>query len=390
MNLPAYARAAARLLRGTPQPDYFPSAAARARSLSTIERALVTKQRRQRWFWLGATLAAAAGFVLVVVGIASRTVSHPEPAMLNLWVRSQGFGASVTGAHGTLALTDQVPLSAGSSVTTSEGGSAMLRLSTGTRLALGTEGRVSVASVGKLQRFRLTQGALDAKVAKLKPGERFVIDTLDATVEVRGTSFRVTVLEPDHACEGGVRTRVRVSEGVVNVRARAQSIDVRAGASWPANCAVEARTQGTHEVALDHDRPPQLGTAKPPRLGSPSPRAMAAELRSQQRPTARAAASEGASEPEPPQPAALSRQNDEFELAVRARQRGDVQAALGLYQAFVGEFPTSPLAQNARVEVMRLLARSNKTAAANAASDYLSRHPTGFARGEAERLLAAP
>jgi hypothetical protein len=347
----------------------------------------MTQQRRKRWFRLGAAAAAAAVFALVVVGIASRTASHAGPVPFNLLVN--GSGASVTDTHGTRALTDQVALGAGSSVTTSETGSAVFRLATGTHLALGTEGRVSVLSVGMVQRFRLTQGALDAKVTQLKPGERFVIETLDATVEVHGTAFRVTVLEPDAACEGGVRTRVRVSEGVVNVRARAQSIDLRAGASWPAKCAVEAPTQLTHELVIDHDLQRKLGTAKAPPLEPTSRQAVAAELRSQRRPVPRAAASEAVSEPEP-QRAALSRQNDQFELAVRARQHGDFQTALALYQSFVREFPASPLAQNARVEVMRLLARSNKTAAAKAASDYLSRHPTGFAREEAERLRAAP
>src|SRR6188768_3109595 len=115
MNLPSYARAAARLLRGTRQPDYVPSAAARARSLSTIERALVTKQRRERWLWRGTAVAAAAVFILVVVGIASRIPALPGPAVVSLSVAAQGSGAAVADFHGTHALTEQVQLAAGSS-----------------------------------------------------------------------------------------------------------------------------------------------------------------------------------------------------------------------------------------------------------------------------------
>lgn len=392
MNLPSYARAAARLLREIRQPDHVPSAAARARSLSTIERALATKQERERRLWLATAAAAAAVFVLVVIGIASRMASPPGQDMVSLSVAARGSGASVTDTRGTHALTDQVELAAGSSVSTSKSGRAVFHLSTGTRLALGTAGHISVASVDRVQRFRLTQGALDAHVAKLKSGERFVIETLDAAVEVRGTAFRVTILDLDAACAGGGRTRVRVTEGVVNVRSRGKSIDVRAGASWPAQCSVEPRPSASahdgaqQKIVVDAERRPKGSVAAAPRFESTASR----EPRSELRPITEAAASEGIAEPEPPQRAALSHQNDKFELAVRTRQRGDHQSALGLYRDFIREFPASPLAQNARVEVMRLLARSNKTAAAKAASDYLTRYPTGFAREEAERIIAAP
>lgn len=86
----------------------------------------------------------------------------------------------------------------------------------------------------------------------------------------------------------------------------------------------------------------------------------------------------------------MADQNDKFERAVKARRRGEVQEALRIYREFVQEFPASPLAQNARVEVMRLLVPSNKSAAVQAARDYLERYPTGFARDEAARIVAAP
>lgn len=376
MNLPTYARRAARLLRQVAEPGYVPSAAARARSLSTIERALVARQRRTRRMWLGGSVAAAAIFMLGV-GLAWRG-APPTRAPVSFSVTADGSGAWVTNALGSQALTGTSELAAGSRVTTSAGGSAVLQGSTGTRLALKNEGSLTVASVGNTQWFRLAEGALDARVAKLGPGERFVIETLDAKVEVRGTAFRVSVLDREAACEGGGRTRVRVSEGVVNVRSRGRAIDVRAGANWPADCDSTPRPAARLERAPE----PKGATDAVSTAG-----AMA-------RPTPSigpgSAAPPEPSEPKSPRRASLSDQNDKFERAIQARQNEDLATALRLYREFVQEFPASPLAQNARVEVMRLLLQSNKSAAAQAARDYLQRYPAGFAREEAKRILAAP
>lgn len=384
MNLPAYARRAAHLLRAAAEPGYAPSAAARARSLSTIERALATKRRNRRGWWLGASAAAAAVFVVVGVGLAAHHGTPPAPASVRLSVTAGGAGVSLTDTRGTRSLTDATELTAGSRVTTRAGSSAVLRASTGTRLALDEHGSLSVASLGDAQWFRLAEGALDAHVAKLDPGQRFVIETLDATVEVRGTAFRVTVLDREHACAGGARTRVSVSEGVVNVRFRGGAVDVAAGAHWPTNCDVAPPAT----AGVDQEPKPKLppnnvnsssGTASPTaaiRSGSPT----AAPSRAAREP----------SEPASPRQTSLADQNDKFERAVKARRRGELQTALRSYREFVQEFPASPLAQNARVEVMRLLVASNPSAAAQAARDYLQRYPTGFARAEAERIVAAP
>ncbi|HEU5075784.1 MAG TPA: FecR domain-containing protein [Polyangiaceae bacterium] len=389
MNIPSYARAAARLLRGTPRPAYVPSTEARVRSLRTIESALLSRQRRVRGWWLATLAAVAAAFV---GGIAVPTAMRDAPAEISLWVTSTGSGASLTDAGGTHAFTGRIELAAGSSVTTSERGSATFRLSTGTSLSLAEEASLQVAGVGRAQRFRLTQGSVEARVSKLKPGERFTIETLDASVEVRGTAFRVTVLEPGAACDGGVRTRVHVREGVVKVSARGKSSEVRANQSWPAACDSEvAKRSGDHArgaLADEARQPPTLG-AEAQRFTA-TPEQVAPERRSRRQAAALATGSQSSPAPEPSPRSSLSHQNDKFEVAVRARRSGDFRAALQSYRDFVREFPTSPLSENARVEVMRLLARSNATAAAEAASDYLDHHPTGFARAEAARLLAAP
>ena len=51
-------------------------------------------------------------------------------------------------------------------------------------------------------------------------------------------------------------------------------------------------------------------------------------------------------------------------------------------------YPSSPLAENAHIERMRLLGASDGRRGAEAARAYLARYPHGFARAEANDLLA--
>ena len=99
-----------------------------------------------------------------------------------------------------------------------------------------------------------------------------------------------------------------------------------------------------------------------------------------------AAASRGALE----SPSGLARQNDSFAQAVALRRRGDTAGALRAYQELIARFPSSPLAENAMVERMRLLAAAPGGRARDEARRYLSRYPGGFAVEEARRLVDAP
>jgi hypothetical protein len=86
-------------------------------------------------------------------------------------------------------------------------------------------------------------------------------------------------------------------------------------------------------------------------------------------------------------PASLAAQNELFQSAVRAARRGDDTTALAGFDALLQRFPDSPLATDARVRKFRTLSRLGRLSEARvAASDYLARHPQGFARAEAERL----
>jgi len=79
----------------------------------------------------------------------------------------------------------------------------------------------------------------------------------------------------------------------------------------------------------------------------------------------------------------LVEQNRMFVAATAARRQGDIQGAVGLYERFVATYPSSALAESAAVERMRLLATSDPVRARAAATEYLARHPKGFARDEA-------
>ena len=84
----------------------------------------------------------------------------------------------------------------------------------------------------------------------------------------------------------------------------------------------------------------------------------------------------------------LGEQNDLFAEAIVAKREGESQTALATFDRFLATYPASPLAQSAAVERMRLLRAAQSPRAATAARQYLARYPNGFARAEAEDILA--
>src|SRR6185295_9438660 len=107
-------------------------------------------------------------------------------------------------------------------------------------LGLPGSGELELTELGAIQRFTLRAGRVQANVAKLAPGQRFLVVTGDAEIEVRGTSFEAAV-DAQPACPAGTTTRVRVLEGVVTVRHAGSEEAVRAGGAWRAACDVESR-----------------------------------------------------------------------------------------------------------------------------------------------------
>jgi hypothetical protein len=183
----------------------------------------------------------------------------------------------------------------------------------------------------------------------------------------------VRVLGDAQACGGGSRTRLDVSEGIVEVRASGTSINVTAGQHWPGDCA---------EAVVAHAPPAPVEAPR----AAPGPEASAKRVTAPAtRPLAVASAA-----PTVAPPSELTQQNDLFAEGVALHRQGDDAGALRAYQSLIARFPGSPLAENALVERMRLLASRHDGRARGEAERYLSRYPHGFAQKEAHRLVDSP
>jgi hypothetical protein len=289
------------------------------------------------WLGLGgAAVAAAAAAVLVGPGSRSPGPAPSAPApvagTIAATARAEAEpGATLARQGTTSALGPGASLQPGDALRTGAGGEIAVSLSTGTRLGLGGGGTLEVAALGPVQRFALRAGRLRATVAKLGDGQRFVVATADAEVEVRGTSFEVTVVAPSPSCGDGSTTRVRVFEGVVAVRSSGREARVRAGQVWPPRCSPEPVASGTTAVRPAPAAPRKLAAARSRRSPAP-PRAPALGPAS-----------------------TLAEQNELYSRAIEARRRGDEGEALEQLGQLLTRYPTSPLVESARNERGKLL-----------------------------------
>ena len=354
MSAPRYARLAGRVLarHAPPVSTAGPSPEARAAAIEAIERELERGARRRRALrWAEAIAAAAA--VAAAIGI-YRHVSHaplasidpaPPPRASPIVAYPLGGGASVwLGAAGG-QLAEGGRLGAGSRIETRPNGRAALAFASGTSAMLGESADLTVDGDEATQVLRLAAGSVDLHVAKLSTDHRFLVTTPDAEVEVRGTKFRVTIGPPDLSCSEEAVTHLVVTEGTVVVRHAGAEKRVAAGEQWPSDCIA----------------PVEVAATPPP---SPAPT-----------PTGSVASS-------------LAEQNDLFAEAIVAKRSGESQTALTTFDRFLATYPSSPLAQSATVERMRLLRSAQSPRALGAARQYLARYPSGFARAEAEAILA--
>ncbi len=369
MNTPRYAAAAAKLL-AKHLPKATPGLVERQRSVATIERAIRARIRRRRWLGVGSALAVAAALVLAVQVAELNRRSAPTSAQVQIDVSPTGRGAALQAGETARPLAPRAVLAAGQRIETPAGGGAALQLSTGTSMALAGSTAFGVDSQGAIERFSLQQGELSAHVAKLTLGQRFIVTTPDAEIEVRGTRFRLSVLGQGQACGAGTRTRLAVTEGVVEVRADGRVIDVKAGQYWPTDCSTEPQQDRAAAV----EPPAQVpASALPAKQGAP---ALATTAGEPERALERASA--------------LAAPNDLFAEGVAKRRQGDVSGALRAYQELLSRFPRSALAENALVERMRVLASMGDPAKRSEAKRYLARYPGGFAAKEAQQLAAEP
>jgi ferric-dicitrate binding protein FerR (iron transport regulator) len=378
VKLPRYARISARLLAAAPEVKVEVTDSQRARAIEAISGALAAKTRRRvKFAWALASVAGAAAAVLVYFAIQPEV--HPPSVAtqtVSAVVVSSGTGNAITNQGGTQPLVSAAALPQGGHLVAGASGGATVRLSSGTELSVEHDTNVEFEDAGPVQRFFLGQGVLQAKVAKLTHEQRFIVRTPDAEIEVRGTVFRVEIVDPDAPCAEGRRTRVTVSEGLVEVRGAGASTYVHPGESWPPDCATPrpALSQPTHVAGPSH--------------AEPAPATLAAG----------SSAASGNADADPdtaPPPAAgrsgkelssIAQQNELFAAAAAQSRSGDREGALGSFEALLRRYPQSPLAESAAVQRMRLLEASNPSAARSAARQYLARYPQGYARTDAARI----
>jgi hypothetical protein len=331
---PRYAQLAAKVLERGAADDEMGTATTlpdRSASVAAIERALRARGRRRLVPWIGWGVAAGAAAVLLSVGLrsllpgepatAAGVGSGPMPAETKLAVADvDGSGATIETAQGARPVTRGERIAAGTSVSVAGAGHLFLALDTGTRLRVGASTRVRLTALGATQRFDNERGTLEADVAKIPLGGRFIVATGDAEVEVKGTRFEVAVVPTPSACAPFARTQVMVQEGVVAVRFAGGEVRLPAGSVWPSCSAptpavrsTPARTRQPHASALAPDSTP--------------PRADASTL---------------------------AEQNDLFAAALAARRRGDLREAIQWLDRLVARYPTGQLIDSARAERQRL------------------------------------
>ena len=339
-----------------------------AQLIPVARRALAQRRRRLvlRKVALGTVALSAAAAVALAVGPWRR--SGAPPATLASRAPSHPFSILGTAQVGGGPAASDSALGTGISLQAPPGAPVRIGSADGTVLTLEARGELSVVEQSATRRFALRHGAVRAQVAHLHDGERFLIATDDAEIEVHGTVFRVALADGDPGCEDGRRTRVSVTEGIVSVRAGGRETLVAAGDTWPA-CARTATATATAPVTAPAPAPPA-------------------------RPLAAAVAGGGRHQvqtlPALPAPsrqtAGLSLANDLFAAAVRARREHRTDEAVRLFARLLEVAPDGPLAEGATAQRMKLLAASDPEAGRRAAADYLARYPDGFARDDARRL----
>lgn len=400
MTAPRFARLAARVLelagRGD-MPSESPSS--REQGIAAIARALEERKKQAARRTFVARVAIAAATLLAVAGSTYFAIglSHSNaPKKLEMVARAVSGGVHIVHNGMPSEAHETGLVEANSTVVSGDDGRADFVLSTGTRLHLGSNSEFAVVEKSLVQRFSLHKGAVQAKVAKLKTGERFIIDTHDAEVEVHGTSFEVSVA--DQGC-ASPQTRVRVFEGIVTVRSEDKTLYVTAGQHWEARCEPTAQTPTVQPASSEASPTAASLPATQPSVPAERPRSITERIVPPRPASARdeatgagppPSAPEAAPPPSiPPAPSLLAQQNDEFADAVALRRTNHSREAARSFAAFIARYPNGPLTESAAVERMKLLRTFDPGQARNAAEQYLRSYPHGFAREEASAILQA-
>lgn len=355
-----YARLAARLLS-----EQFPERVSartdtrRDAVVAAMALAIAAKARRRRIATGMVVGLAVAGGVVLAVRFASKGDPSERTSESTLVVEHEiGQGNLLLRAGSTEPLPNLAVLAVGDSVRSDKESSATLAFHNGTRVALASASALRVDELGATRRLSLLAGRLEAHVVKLVPGERFVVNTPDSEVEVRGTVFSVDVDTVSPGCRGsGVTSTVRVREGEVSVRSRNDRVLVHPGETWTIPC---ADTESSNVMPAKASSTPSTAPSGVPNVRSRSrskpafARIARAASRMDESPTV---PSDAPSMPiaSPAPPSQLGQQNDLMSAAMAAERQGQHDLALRKLNQLIERFPGGPLSESARVERQRIL-----------------------------------
>lgn len=281
---------------------------------------------------------------------------HPRAPRAGLWIAlaclATAMGAWALGQRGEAARAPSVAATAPSAAATPGPPGPLAGTVTPTEKA-----RWSQTRTGDVERVRLDEGTVSVHVRPQLPRERFLVEMPDGEIEVRGTTFEVTV-------EAGRTTGVRVLEGVVELRLTAsppQRLEAGDSFSSPLGAAVAS-------VAP---------VATPLPRSAPKAEAAGAHVVVAAEPDAGATAIPGGDDGTAAYAEALG-----FLSAGR-----NEQAATAL-RAFVEAYPNAAQAEDATFLEAVALARAGRTDAAGlAAEHHLTRFPGSFHRKDALVLV---
>jgi hypothetical protein len=341
-----------------------------ARVLELQRELSVRSERRRRYGFGFAAAALLFGGILVFVFI---DFAPPRPTAA---LAPEGMTVQLVGGHASRrdgqSLTaigpGLVTLAEDPVLVTRAEESAEFRLASNTALSVAPSSELGLlrhepAAGGFDERVRLHAGSVSLAVPKLGQREKLAVETRDATVEVRGTHFSVSVVERPPLASF---TEVKVTEGRVLVRAGDKTELVGAGQSWRSIDALPSEPAASPVTPSPDVALPSEPTRRPSHARDVPPRRVST-------------------------PSELATQNRLLEAAELAQKGGMPALALERVELLIARFPDAELAHNARVERLRLLRGMGRTREAErAARQYLELYPRGFAREEAERLIAPP
>lgn len=277
MTVPPLARAVAKALADEPLDVPPPNEARRTETVLALRAELALRQkRRERKRW--GTIAVAAAALLLASGggwaVSSRLTSGvatrpsasapPDPRALAIVADEVHGAVFVTTANGTSPLDPHAELLADQGVVTGDGDVTLALGTAGTRVKIDPRSSASLRNGPDAGLVRVKSGAVTAMVAKLKPNERFLIQTDEAEVEAHGTVFTVARTT---TAECGARTSVHVVEGRISVRDKGGTLFLHAAEDWKSLCAPAAPAPS--EIPSAPPRP--TTTTTPTTTATPTP-----------------------------------------------------------------------------------------------------------------------